>query len=44
VAIRRFEEPVSVSPQERDQNGPVGREIVDDQDGRDALPLYDAAR
>jgi hypothetical protein len=38
AAIRRLEQPVSLVPQERDQELAVGREVVNDQDGRRAQP------
>ena len=38
AAIRRLEHPVSLITQERDQEFPVAREVVNDQDGRPARP------
>ena len=36
AAIRRLEQPVSLTTQEPDQDVPVGREVVNDKDGRHA--------
>jgi hypothetical protein len=38
AAIRRLEQPVSLMLQHRDEEDPVGREVVNDQNGRDAQP------
>jgi hypothetical protein len=38
AAVRRLKEPVSLAAQQRDQESPVGREVVNDQDGRHAQP------
>jgi hypothetical protein len=39
AAMRRLDQPVSVMTQQRDQERPVGGQVVNDQNGRDVPPL-----